>query len=112
MCRDSYGDLVKPATASDWEFVRRFEPSQKCAAVQKTTHASEADTVGVWKLRRLGTATELHVPATSLRPQDLQDRLADTGGLIVDDLLTHFSRRLVERKSAATARILASVAGG
>jgi len=51
-------------------------------------------------------------PAISLRSQHLQDGFADAGGLVVDDLLPHVRRSLVEGEAAATARIFGSVAGG
>ena len=52
-----------------------------------------------------------HKPTRSLRPQHLQNRVADTGGLVVDDLLADSRRRLVEREAAAAARVLRPVAG-
>jgi hypothetical protein len=48
-------------------------------------------------------------PAISLRSQHLQDGFADAGGLVVDDLLPHVRRGLVEGEAAATARILRSI---
>ena len=51
-----------------------------------------------------------HKPTRSLRPQHLQNRLADTGGLVIDDLLAESRRRLVERETPAAARVLRPVA--
>jgi serine/threonine protein kinase len=48
-------------------------------------------------------------PAISLRSQHLQHGFADAGGLVVDDLLAHVRRGLVEGEAAATARILRSI---
>ena len=63
------------------------------------------------KLLRLGEAGPER-PAISLRSHHRQDGLADTGGLVVDDLLAHVRRGLVEGEAAAPARVLRSIARG